>query len=587
MNIQTGVQFHNRFDVELRDACSGELKQHGIAENIVLDQAYSRLCAMQTYFVNIHFGRGSGDLTPTANKLFGHWGTKAATTSETIKAIPVSSWTRYIRLEPTEFNGTPITEVGVAFGATNTNLCTHAMIKDAEGAPLSITKSELDILYIYATVYATLNSSDGVGFTDMPTGNGLLNYLLGGSACSNLLQLDHNIYTTHDPILHACGQQMGTQSLTVTDNQANKKRKWQGRINVGTANGYIQALCLKNVMRAQLGGNDLWNKFTVVDQPLTAVGTDYKEVKITTPRPTLLDVKVNGAPTTNYTISSSHMDDYPYKSMDSLIDTTTGWVNRYSAALHGEGATSTSGGTGKTAFIYIKEDSRHIFKQYGLSWSVHGQDRDSGYGRYGSVIILKVSFDGITFDTTIVNCTRKVSAMSGTYYATEDIYAFSIYYSGGAGAYEGYLNYLRLSTGLPMVINVLDDIAETDVITATYSVPGILKTSDHILDVAMEVQFGPPLLEEITSFDAIANKPGGTVANPTYANAAAVITTLPTMVKANAGSIFVPVASWTDTDTYDLTTAGTYTFTAVLGAIPEGYANTGDFTANVKVIITE
>lgn len=55
----------------------------------------------------------------------------------------------------------------------------------------------------------------------------------------------------------------------------------------------------------------------------------------------------------------------------------------------------------------------------------------------------------------------------------------------------------------------------------------------------------------------------------------------------NIGSIFVPVVSWTDTDTYDPATAGTYTFTAVLGDIPEGYANTGDFTANVKVIITE
>ena len=55
-------RFHNRFDIEVRDKDTGELKQKGQAENIILDRIYTRLCNFSSYFSYIHFGQGTGIL---------------------------------------------------------------------------------------------------------------------------------------------------------------------------------------------------------------------------------------------------------------------------------------------------------------------------------------------------------------------------------------------------------------------------------------------------------------------------------------------------------------------------------------------
>ena len=90
---------------------------------------------------------------------------------------------------------------------------------------------------------------------------------------------------------------------------------------------------------------------------------------------------------------------------------------------------------------------------------------------------------------------------------------------------------------------------------------------------------------EITAFDTISNVNAGTAGSATYANAAAVIAALPTTVTANDGAVTVPVTTWVDTDTYNAATAGSYTFTATLGTIPNHYANTGSYTATVEVVV--
>ena len=90
---------------------------------------------------------------------------------------------------------------------------------------------------------------------------------------------------------------------------------------------------------------------------------------------------------------------------------------------------------------------------------------------------------------------------------------------------------------------------------------------------------------EITSFDTIADISAGPAGSTSYADAAAVKAALPTSVKANGNTVDVPVTIWTDTDGYDPNVAGSYTFTATLGAIPSGYANTGNHTATVEVVV--
>lgn len=92
---------------------------------------------------------------------------------------------------------------------------------------------------------------------------------------------------------------------------------------------------------------------------------------------------------------------------------------------------------------------------------------------------------------------------------------------------------------------------------------------------------------DIIVFDAIADVAAGSAAGTHLANAAAVRALLPAYVYADSGLTMVPVTSWTDTDTYDGGTAASYTFTAVLGALPFGVTNTtgGAVTATVEVVV--
>ncbi len=90
---------------------------------------------------------------------------------------------------------------------------------------------------------------------------------------------------------------------------------------------------------------------------------------------------------------------------------------------------------------------------------------------------------------------------------------------------------------------------------------------------------------EITYFDSISDINAGTTENVLYSDSTTVQAALPTIVEANSGLVTIPVVSWVDTDTYNPLIAGSYTFTAVLGIIPSGFLNTGDYTAIVEVVI--
>ena len=185
MKVTARANIKNRFDIEVKDIVTGEIQNYQ-AHNIVLDAMWSRLVNFQTFFVNIHFGTGTGTLAPTRTSLFTHLGTKAATDTASARALPTSHRQRQIVLNPEEHVGSVITEVGVAFGATSTNLVTHAFLEDSEGNPISITKTDTMVVTIYATIFFELGA-----LTDMYGGkwrwvmplanNELLSYLLGGT----------------------------------------------------------------------------------------------------------------------------------------------------------------------------------------------------------------------------------------------------------------------------------------------------------------------------------------------------------------------------------------------------------------------
>lgn len=228
MNIKSNAVLHNRFDIVCRNAKTGEVIQKAQAENIVLDRMYTRLCNFQTYFVNIVFGTGTGIPTASRDILFSRLGYKTAVDEEIVRSYPTSKWVKKIRLGSTEYNGDTITEVGISEHTTNIN--THAMITDAEGNLLSITKNSLMVVDIYATVFIEIpNVDSGLFYIN----NGWRDYLAGGgTAPSNVIRVATTKYE-ENPEDSLYGY---TQTATRTVDVANKRVTVATRLEAGTFN---------------------------------------------------------------------------------------------------------------------------------------------------------------------------------------------------------------------------------------------------------------------------------------------------------------------------------------------------------------
>ncbi len=174
MKVNAKMAVHNFFEFEVRDAKTNELKQTARAENIVLNQYFAQWANFSwSIHLNHHggicIGRGTGTLSRTRTSLFSQimqrqasiidWGVDGNT-----------GWiTREITLGVTEFNGEVITEVGFRSMRLNTFVAsaleTHAFLQDSEGNPITITKTDTDIVIIRGTFYATITPGTGLGAT--------------------------------------------------------------------------------------------------------------------------------------------------------------------------------------------------------------------------------------------------------------------------------------------------------------------------------------------------------------------------------------------------------------------------------------
>jgi len=298
MEIKQNVNIHNRFDVHVDNIETGEHREF-VGYNIILDQMWTRLCGGSSYFGYIHFGTGTGTPTPERTSLFSHLGTKSAVTEETIKALPVSSWKRKIVLNPEEYVGQTITEVGIAYYSSASSLVTHAMLKDSEGNPISITKTSTDVVTIYATVFITLtNTIPELKLLGIPSNNQLINYLTGGNAPSGTFGLS----TIENP-----SSKLGTSAtVTWTSDVSNKKRKTNtSRFGITNGNGHVKYLDFTDLFRLQLPAPGIFS-----GQPYTGVSVgsgDGVKKSFMLPsaniRQSTLVVKKNGVIVSDYTKS--------------------------------------------------------------------------------------------------------------------------------------------------------------------------------------------------------------------------------------------------------------------------------------------
>lgn len=158
VNVPVEAKIHNRFDIEVIDSRTGEIRQRAQAENVICNQLWAKLFSGYSnsqYFTYIHYGTGTGTPASTDTSLFTYLGNAAAGMEEmeTDPANCVYSCTKKIQLNELTAVGAALTEVGIGHGTDASTLCTHAMLKDMNGNQISIVKTSTDIINIYATIY--------------------------------------------------------------------------------------------------------------------------------------------------------------------------------------------------------------------------------------------------------------------------------------------------------------------------------------------------------------------------------------------------------------------------------------------------
>ena len=149
------ASIHNKFLVEVVDSATGKVKAKAVAENTLCGNLWGYLCSSGAWSNYVHYGTGHGTPSTSDTSLFSFSGyaplsfhghnfdyernvyqiTKKATVSESA-AI-----------------GITITEIGIGQSTSASSLLTHAMLKDMNGNPISLYKTDTDVLNIYATVF--------------------------------------------------------------------------------------------------------------------------------------------------------------------------------------------------------------------------------------------------------------------------------------------------------------------------------------------------------------------------------------------------------------------------------------------------
>lgn len=163
MNTKVGMSIHNEFKFKVVDAKTGKVKQEAISHNMVLDGFFTNICqayVSNRYIQKFWIGQGTGTLDPARTKLFTYLFNKNVTAGDS--AILDEGLNRKIytaTLTELESVGS-ISEIGLGDNGTTSTyrIFTHSLITDSEGNPITINKTDADILYITATVWSKITS---------------------------------------------------------------------------------------------------------------------------------------------------------------------------------------------------------------------------------------------------------------------------------------------------------------------------------------------------------------------------------------------------------------------------------------------
>lgn len=504
---------HNRFDIEVVDVETGEIKQKAQAFNVVCNSFFTSI--YRTTATNIQFGSGTGTPSATDTALFHYEGvTNTNGGSDTLDYSREKDgiWVRVLkrRILNTEYVGVSISEIGLATSSSGSTLVTHAMLQDMNGNPITIAHTSTDIINVYCSVYLHYDGQHSdiklYGHVNGPyPRQGIFKWLLGN------VNTENSYYETGDyPCLFtgkgvpACTMSKHSQStwyypmfkinVSATDNVV-KYTSAQIPTDQKNYNGiHFLGICESGLMDT---ASPTFEKLTNV--LIEVGGTTIPPFAITGE-----SVGVGDGATTKF--KTKYFMPYNAKVYVNNVEQTSGVtvkkLGNASITAGTEGAVQCCGDTGYRDIAYLiprhPDDLEFIMPpiytaNFGQA-SIYPQQYSYNL-RYNSVIeclipevglynvyadngTVKGSNDGVTWYDVSTSRTNSQMDQSGAHYRYYKYVGTSNYAYVYFNAYDGY--------------NIIFDNppAQGDVITIDYTTDYIPKDSDHVLDVELTFTFG-------------------------------------------------------------------------------------------------
>lgn len=476
VNIDFNAKIHNRFDIEVRDAKTGELKQQAQAFNVICNALWTRLLSGNSYFTYIIYGSGTG--TPAAtdtalfkkiNAIYGGSDTYSVNDSDLTSAVV--SLRKKITIRTDVSNGSTIREVGI--GYDETHIVTHAMLQDMNGNPISITKTNIDVITIYATIYLHYVASDltksqvtaaskfysslwATNDTVIRDSEPLFRKLLGsgGSFDTHIEVRNSNLFYDASQIIH----------LTLGYNSSGKTISVSGRIDVGQFNksrGILGILLFNSISL------DVRQKFTLNNFAITgeSIGSgDGSNVNFNTKFPINSSAKVyiDGVEQLSGVTINTGVDKEFYKLLK-IYDGNHHLINF-------EGKVLPHTNSGKSGFFIIENDSGITF---------------NGIDCGGNQIGLSGSDDFNSWNTISITWSSGVGTFTPNNYR---------YYKFSYSMDYGNLTYSKILLRSPndKTYDVIFDTppASGSAIAIDYIPDCIPKDSNHVFDLTLSLTLG-------------------------------------------------------------------------------------------------
>lgn len=479
------AKLHNRWDVEVVDAATGEVKQRARGYNVILNRWWSVVPngSGPSWML---YGRGTGTPSASDTGLFSRIGTISSiggTLDQSTLDQGFISWQYAGQLGPSDAVGETITEVGLSTGSSNSEAVTHAMLTDMNGNPISIIKTATDIVHIYATVFLHIVTDRYAnGKIRLTTQVSWMRGLNLGSTYHGVRLYQTMNYTENNAVLKFSSKNYdaATKTMALAFQQA----------TVSTANytGGLLMMIFGKIVDSYYG-YEAWlvmfpaGKSQILSEAIGTGNGTTQDYKTKFAFPTDATVYVDGvAQTSGVTVFADH----PTQSsrLDRFLapiamlagpDKLVIWDN-FVVSDH----------TGKAIAAGAEVMYEKTVDGLVIDWLVF-----SGATAAGNVTIY-ASDDLETW--TDVGSTMSSSTWwtipapynAAKYYKVRNNKGSSITLSGGArSGYDGY------------AIRFDSPPAAGAVITADYKTPMIPKDDNHLMDVSMSVTFGEYTGEEI------------------------------------------------------------------------------------------